>query len=451
MPALLWQARLLRRFCGSIEDAPENGTLDINAAEGLLANDIDASLDGDALTIVAPGTRPAAGIGGTAVVDADGAFRYTAPTNTIGTATIAYEVQGANGERASATATIDVVNRNDPPRAVDDALPAIVEDGGDLLIAASTLLANDDAGPNDSQDSLTVSAVTNAVGGTVTLGDPIRFSPAPDFFGAAGFSYSVRDLEGLEATATVSFTVDPVNDPPSFTIEPNLAYRGGEPGPRSEPGFAREMSPGPGESAQLLTAFTVEETSDPDNVISSAALALDGTLFLTLTGETGVADFEVTLADDAGGVSAPLPFSVAVDVPAADLSITIEPVTPVIERGEEVSYAIRVANAGPAAVEGATVTHEIPTALLGAAWTCEPDVGASCTASGDTRIEDSVDLAPGAGAIYMIVADHAPAAAGRIPLNATILAPANVGDPDAGNDEASAEVLVDGLFRDRFE
>jgi hypothetical protein len=42
-------------------------------------------------------------------------------------------------------------------------------------------------------------------------------------------------------------------------------------------------------------------------------------------------------------------------------------------------------------------------------------------------------------------------ASGRIPLNATVLAPATVSDPNADNDEANAELLVDGLFRDRFE
>src|SRR3546814_14728027 len=40
------------------------------------------------------------------------------------------------------------------------------------------------------------------------------YTPAPDFFGTDSFTYSVTDGVNAPSTATVSITVNPVNDPP---------------------------------------------------------------------------------------------------------------------------------------------------------------------------------------------------------------------------------------------
>ena len=59
------------------------------------------------------------------------------------------------------------------------------------------MLANDTTGPaNESgQAPLSLVSVSNAVNGTATLSDRgiITFTPAPAFFGAASFQYTVQD------------------------------------------------------------------------------------------------------------------------------------------------------------------------------------------------------------------------------------------------------------------
>ena len=75
-----------------------------------------------------------------------------------------------------------------PPVAQDDALTSVAEDSGLRLIPIALLLGNDSTGP------LTITALSNAVGGTVTInGSNIEFTPTADFSGAASFDYTVSD------------------------------------------------------------------------------------------------------------------------------------------------------------------------------------------------------------------------------------------------------------------
>lgn len=102
-----------------------------------------------------------------------------------------------------------------PPTAVDDAVTTN-EDAG-IPVA---VLANDS---DPDGDALAVTAVTQGTYGDVTL-DPdgtITYTPNADFNGSDDFTYTVGDGQGGSATGTVSVTVTPVNDPPSFTMGPD--------------------------------------------------------------------------------------------------------------------------------------------------------------------------------------------------------------------------------------
>ncbi len=58
-------------------------------------------------------------------------------------------------------------------------------------------------------------SVGNAASGTVQLtGGVVTFMPAANFFGSAGFDYTVSDGKGGTATGRVTVTVTPVNDVP---------------------------------------------------------------------------------------------------------------------------------------------------------------------------------------------------------------------------------------------
>ena len=113
---------------------------------------------------------------------------------------------------ASATFTLMVSELNDTPIAGNDT--ATVPEGGAVSIAASTLLAND-SDPND--DTLTITAVSDAVSGTVVLsedGATVTYTHNGLETRAGGFTYTVSDGSATD-TATVVITVTPVNDPPT--------------------------------------------------------------------------------------------------------------------------------------------------------------------------------------------------------------------------------------------
>jgi Ca2+-binding RTX toxin-like protein len=73
-------------------------------------------------------------------------------------------------------------------------------------------------------DPLTVTAVSNAVNGTVSLvGGQITFTPDANFNGAASFDYTVSDGD-LTDTVTVNVTVTAVNDAPVLSDPTDISY-----------------------------------------------------------------------------------------------------------------------------------------------------------------------------------------------------------------------------------
>ena len=83
------------------------------------------------------------------------------------------------------------------------------------------MLANDKPGPvgvgdESSVDSLTIIGVGGFdKGGSATFtASTVRYTPKPDFWGTESFTYTVQDIGGEQATATVTVTVTNVNDAP---------------------------------------------------------------------------------------------------------------------------------------------------------------------------------------------------------------------------------------------
>lgn len=114
---------------------------------------------------------------------------------------------------------------NEAPVATDDT-PQPVAEGGSYVIDVSTLLANDSAGPlNDDGQTLTITNVSNAVGGSASIvGSTIVFTPTANFSGQASFDYSVRDngtsfgLDDFKSdVGSVSFIVTANSVAPGFT------------------------------------------------------------------------------------------------------------------------------------------------------------------------------------------------------------------------------------------
>jgi hypothetical protein len=81
------------------------------------------------------------------------------------------------------------------------------------------VLGNDTDGDGD---ALAVTGVTGVVNGSafVNADGTVTFTPAPNFFGTASFTYNITDGNGGIASALVTVTVTPVNDPPQIISQP---------------------------------------------------------------------------------------------------------------------------------------------------------------------------------------------------------------------------------------
>ena len=137
----------------------EGGSIDI-AASTLLSNDSDP--EGEDLTVTAVGSA----VSGTVALSEDKAtVTYTHDGSETSSGSFTYTISDGTATD-TATVTITVTAANDAPVAANDS--ASVAEGGSVDIAASTLLANDS---DPEGDTLSITAVGNAVSGTVTLSE----------------------------------------------------------------------------------------------------------------------------------------------------------------------------------------------------------------------------------------------------------------------------------------
>ncbi|MBK1810396.1 tandem-95 repeat protein [Clostridium sp. YIM B02505] len=177
----------------------EDGTVKVS----VLNNDGD--VDGDALTITSV-TKPAHG---TAVINEDGTVSYTPDANYNGTDSFSYTISDGHGGTSTATVNITVNAVNDAPVAVNDT--ATVSEDGTVKIS---VLNNDS---DVDRDTLTITSVTKPAHGTAVINEDgtISYKPDANYNATDSFSYTISDGHGGTSTATVSITVNAVNDAPT--------------------------------------------------------------------------------------------------------------------------------------------------------------------------------------------------------------------------------------------
>ncbi len=190
------------------EDTPLN-----IAAPGVLANDSDPDT-GDTLTAVLV-TGPSHGI---LTLNADGSFGYAPAANYNGPDSFSYKARdSSNAESSPATVSITVNAVNDAPTAVADSYST--NEDTPLNVAASGVLGNDS--DSDTGDTLSAVLVSGPSHGTLSLNanGSFSFTPAANYNGPDSFSYKARDSSNAESSpATVSITVNAVNDPPTIAV-----------------------------------------------------------------------------------------------------------------------------------------------------------------------------------------------------------------------------------------
>ncbi|RMF04228.1 MAG: tandem-95 repeat protein [Chloroflexi bacterium] len=175
-------------------------TEDTPATLPVMNNDSDP--DNDPLTITAVGV-PANGL----ILNTGANLVYTPTLNFNGTDIFTYTISDGILQD-TATVTVTVAPVNDPPVAVNDTA-VTAEDTSEVI----NVLLND---TDPDGDRLKVIAVANPANGSATTNPGqtiVQYTPNPNFAGTDVFTYTISDGL-LSATATITVTLIPINDPP---------------------------------------------------------------------------------------------------------------------------------------------------------------------------------------------------------------------------------------------
>jgi VCBS repeat-containing protein len=289
----------------------KNTTLNISTP-GVLGNDTDIDSNNLYAIDVTDPTH------GTLTLNTSGSFSYSPVNNYTGTDTFTYKANDGSTDSNVATVTITVNATNNTPVASNDTYST--NEDSSLDIAASGILANDiDADPGT---TLTATLALDTSFGNLSLNADGSFSYTPDadYNGSDTFTYQARDGIANSNTATVTITVNSVNDAPAFTKGNNQIVGEGA-GSQKITGWATNISPGPGNETIQALNFIVN--NDNNNLFSSQpVISSTGTLTYTPAANThGSAIVSVRLHDNGGtanggiDTSAPQTFTITVNPP----------------------------------------------------------------------------------------------------------------------------------------
>ncbi len=194
----------------TVENAGTATLLD-GGANSVLANDSDEE---GAVTVVSN----TAATNGTVTVNPDGTFEYVHNGSATTTDSFTYTIEDSGGQQATATVTITIIPANEVPVAVDDT--ATVDEGGtitELDGGVATVLDNDS---DADADPIRVVSNTDPTYGSVTVASDGTFTythdgtEPVDEAATDSFQYTITDDRGGFATATVTITINPINDDP---------------------------------------------------------------------------------------------------------------------------------------------------------------------------------------------------------------------------------------------
>ena len=189
----------------------EDTVLTIDAAEGVLNNDVD--VDEDPLVIIQ--LLPTSG--SLSLDTDDGSFVYTPDPNFYGTDSFTYQDFDGLANSNVATVVITVNPVNDAPVAVNDAY-STAEDTP-LIVPPRGVLRND---ADVDGDPLTAELVDDVDHGTLTLnaGGGFTYTPETGYDGPDSFEYNANDGTADSNTATVSITVIPTSFEGTIELPP---------------------------------------------------------------------------------------------------------------------------------------------------------------------------------------------------------------------------------------
>lgn len=302
----------------------------------VLANDTDVDDD----LVPSSITAFSQGANGAVVSHDDGTFTYTPNANFHGSDSFTYTISDGVLS-ATATVTIEVAAHNDAPTAVDDA--ASTNEDTAVTVA---VLANDNAGPADEVQTLTVTATTDGANGVVTTdGTNVTYTPSLDFNGSDTFTYTITDDGGLTATAIVTVTVGSVNDVPIVTIS-NSSISVNEGSPASNAGSFSDV-----DSSNVTITASVGTITQTPGAAGSYTWSLP-----TTDGPDDSQLVTITATASDGGVST-VTFSLIVNNMPPVVIVTG---TSAANDGQTLTYSFAANDPGPDSTYSRTITSSNP-------------------------------------------------------------------------------------------
>ncbi|WP_254721922.1 beta strand repeat-containing protein [Kovacikia minuta] len=183
------------------EDTPFSGNVLLNDT------DVEDTRPSTAQLITGPANDP------NFTLNADGSFNYTPAANFNGSDTFTYIAKDSSGASSgTATVSLTVNPVNDLPVAVNDNFPAFDED---TPFSGNVLLNDTDVEDTRPSTAQLITGPANDPNFTLNADGSFNYTPAANFNGSDTFTYIAKDSSGASSgTATVTLTVNPVNDAP---------------------------------------------------------------------------------------------------------------------------------------------------------------------------------------------------------------------------------------------
>ncbi|HEY8933912.1 MAG TPA: tandem-95 repeat protein, partial [Cyclobacteriaceae bacterium] len=303
----------------------DNGGILLNP----LSVDFDASTLGYQTTITTTE--------GTFTADLSGKVTFVPVADFNGTATTSYTVSDILLQVSNAAQiVVTVTSVNDLPVAVDDATTTNEDVSTTLNVVAND---TDIEGPVDASTvdlDVSTAGIQNSftvTGGTFTVdnGGIVTYSPALNFNGVASLDYTVNDADGgTSNTATISITVNAVNDVP----------------------VANDDATSTDENV-VVTLNVVTNDTDVDGTVNAASVDLDtGTSGIQNSKTTGQGKYTV----DGSGV---VTYTPALNfVGMATLSYTVNDNSGGTSNSATISITVDFVNQAPVAHDDAATTNE---------------------------------------------------------------------------------------------
>ncbi len=297
------------------------------------------------------------------------------------------------------TTTTVTITDNDVPLVANADNYSIDEDGNLVADDADGMgtggdssddgvLAND-TGPGSLMVTTTGMISATGLGGSVDMAadGTFTYTPPMDAFGQDSFEYMMTDGGGTQA-ATVTITVNPINDAPILVPGPSQFFTSGVSGLQTIPGWVQSVDLGPGENGQSVLDYNIVQVIDGDSVLNSVDVLNDGTLEIDLTGSSGSARIDLSVTDDGGtansgdqDTSDVHTFFVSVDR-AADVGVTAVQCDSLTGPGFAHDYGLTISNNGPDATSEVIVDISFTGEIDQITATSMP-AGSNCMGSGN--------------------------------------------------------------------